>query len=388
MSLSFPSSPTLGQTYTSNSNTWTWNGVTWSLVQNTSLTLSSLAATSITGSLTGNVVGNTQGTHTGNVVGNVTGNLTGNALTATKLATPVLINGASFDGSSSITITPTLSGSSLTGTTLAGNITTSSLTSVGIITSGIWNGTPIANANLANSTIVVNGTTLTLGDTNDTLTVPATSVTGTTLNSTVVNSSLTSFGTSPTLNSPIVNTAINTSSSSLNIFNTTASVVNAFGSANVISIGSTSGSLTVNNPTLSANAVSATSVTSAIGGINVFGATSQYVQILGSGLSTPITINYASGDVAYLPLPAASFYVYLNNVPTTASRAFTLTIIVQQGATPYIPLGLYINSVAYAIVWAGGVTPTGRATKSDLVSLTIYTVAGAYLVLGALSSFG
>ena len=41
----------------------------------------------------------------------------------------------------------------LSGTTLGSSIVSSSLTSVGTITSGVWNGTAIANANLANSTI-------------------------------------------------------------------------------------------------------------------------------------------------------------------------------------------------------------------------------------------
>ena len=41
----------------------------------------------------------------------------------------------------------------LSGTTLGSTIVSSSLTSVGTITSGVWNGTAIANANLANSTI-------------------------------------------------------------------------------------------------------------------------------------------------------------------------------------------------------------------------------------------
>lgn len=39
----------------------------------------------------------------------------------------------------------------------------SSLTTVGTITTGVWNGTAIANANLANSSITINGTSVSLG---------------------------------------------------------------------------------------------------------------------------------------------------------------------------------------------------------------------------------
>ena len=82
----------------------------------------------------------------------------------------------------------------LTGTVLASNIVSSSLTSVGTITSGVWNGTAITNTYLANSSLTVNGTSISLGG-SGTVTAAAGTLTGTTLNSTVVSSSLTSVGT-------------------------------------------------------------------------------------------------------------------------------------------------------------------------------------------------
>ncbi|WMW77963.1 hypothetical protein RF683_00530 [Flavobacterium sp. 20NA77.7] len=72
-------------------------------------------------------------------------NIGGNAATATKLATTKNINGVAFDGSADITIAA--AAGTLTGTTLASNVVSSSLTSVGTITTGTWNGTTIAIAN-------------------------------------------------------------------------------------------------------------------------------------------------------------------------------------------------------------------------------------------------
>ena len=69
----------------------------------------------------------------------------GNAATATKLAATKNINGVAFDGSTDITVAT--AANTLTGTTLASNVVNSSLTSVGTITSGTWNGTTIAIAN-------------------------------------------------------------------------------------------------------------------------------------------------------------------------------------------------------------------------------------------------
>ena len=61
---------------------------------------------------------------------------TGNAATATKLATARKINGVDFDGSGDITITSIADAGTLTGTTLKSTVVNSSLTSVGALTSG------------------------------------------------------------------------------------------------------------------------------------------------------------------------------------------------------------------------------------------------------------
>lgn len=74
---------------------------------------------------------------------------TGNAATATALQTARTINGVSFDGSANITV-PAAAGT-LTGTTLAAGIVSSSLTSVGTIATGTWQGTAIADAYIASA---------------------------------------------------------------------------------------------------------------------------------------------------------------------------------------------------------------------------------------------
>jgi hypothetical protein len=72
-----------------------------------------------------------------NLSGTNTGDQTtisGNAATATKLERAININGVAFDGSGDITITSTADAGTLTGTTLASNVINSSLTSVGTLT--------------------------------------------------------------------------------------------------------------------------------------------------------------------------------------------------------------------------------------------------------------
>ena len=71
------------------------------------------------------------------------GALEGNADTATALATARAINGVDFDGTAAITVTA--AAGTLTGSTLNSGVTASSLTSLGTITTGVWNGTAIAH---------------------------------------------------------------------------------------------------------------------------------------------------------------------------------------------------------------------------------------------------
>ena len=67
--------------------------------------------------------------------------ISGNAGTATTLQTPRAINGVNFDGSAAITVTA--DASTLSGTTLKSTVVSSSLTSVGTIATGVWNGSTI-----------------------------------------------------------------------------------------------------------------------------------------------------------------------------------------------------------------------------------------------------
>lgn len=108
---------------------------------------------------------------TNTAIGTLNQNTTGSA---GSLSPGANINGVNFTGASPITVTA--AANTLTTSTLNSTVVTSSLTSVGTITSGIWNGTAITNANLANSAITVNGASVSLGGSVLTGTVNAVSV--------------------------------------------------------------------------------------------------------------------------------------------------------------------------------------------------------------------
>lgn len=80
----------------------------------------------------------------GTLVASLEGDVTGNADTATALETARNINGVSFDGSADITVTA--AAGTLTGTTLNSSVVSSSLTSLGTISTGVWAATDVAVA--------------------------------------------------------------------------------------------------------------------------------------------------------------------------------------------------------------------------------------------------
>jgi len=124
-----------------------------------------------------------------------------NAMLEGNIANAKLLNSTVTIGSTVValgTITANLAGlNSVTATNFIGNATTVTngvyTNSIGAVTDIMLAGN-IANNKLANSSITVNGTSISLGS-SATITAAAGTLTGTTLNSSVVSSSLTSVGT-------------------------------------------------------------------------------------------------------------------------------------------------------------------------------------------------
>ena len=107
-----------------------------------------------------------------------------------------------------------------------------------------------------------------------------------------------------------------------------------------------------------------------------------------SGATGTVTHDWSTSDVFYHSSISANFVPNFTNVPTTTTRTLTITLILAQGGTPYIPTSIQINGTAFSINWAGGVQPSGRASKTDVVSLFITNVSGTFVCLGSLGSYG
>jgi len=104
-----------------------------------------------------------------------------------------------------------------------------------------------------------------------------------------------------------------------------------------------------------------------------------------SGVTTFDTTN---GHV-FAVTPSADFTANFTNVDTTSSRVQVMTLIITQGGTPRALSAVQIAGVGQTIKYAGNVTPTFTANKTELVVITlIRTSAGAWTVTGQLSQYG
>jgi hypothetical protein len=98
--------------------------------------------------------------------------------------------------------------------------------------------------------------------------------------------------------------------------------------------------------------------------------------------------DYATGSVFLHSSISANFTCNITNPPAYNDRAYVVSLILVQGATPYMCTALQIDGVAQTINWFGNTVPTGTANKRDVLSFSIIRTAAAYTVLGQNATFG
>lgn len=102
------------------------------------------------------------------------------------------------------------------------------------------------------------------------------------------------------------------------------------------------------------------------------------------------TLNCVSGSLWNITSSVTGNWVAgITNLEITTGQATSVTLVINQGATGYIPNAITINGTGTTINWQGGATPIGNANKKDVISFSIMqTGAGTYLVFGQLVTFG
>ncbi len=101
-----------------------------------------------------------------------------------------------------------------------------------------------------------------------------------------------------------------------------------------------------------------------------------------------LAFNTLNDSIFYVNSPTSDITANFTNVPTTAFKIVTPTVILSQSATPRIVSAVQIDGVGQPINWSTGITPTGTANKQDVFGFSLIRSGSAWKILGQMSSYG
>ena len=107
-----------------------------------------------------------------------------------------------------------------------------------------------------------------------------------------------------------------------------------------------------------------------------------------TGATGVVTHNIDNGAVFYHSGMTADFTANFTLVPETNNRTISVVLLLEQGATAYIPTAVQIDGQAQTINWQGASAPTGNANQIDIVSFTLIRTGDAWTVIGSLTTYG
>ena len=100
-----------------------------------------------------------------------------------------------------------------------------------------------------------------------------------------------------------------------------------------------------------------------------------------------MTYDFSTGSIWYHSSATTNFTANFTNLPTDNNRAITVSILINQGATAYIPTALQIGGVSKTIKWAGG-SAVGSSNQVDVVGFTFIRSGSDWAqVLGQINTF-
>ena len=107
-----------------------------------------------------------------------------------------------------------------------------------------------------------------------------------------------------------------------------------------------------------------------------------------AGSAGTVTHDLSTGSVFYHSSISSNFTANITNVPTTNDRAIGVTLVLSQGVTAYMSTLLQIDGTTQTIKWVNNSTPTGTASKVDIVGFSLIRTGSAWTVLGQYSTYG
>jgi hypothetical protein len=210
--------------------------------------------------------------------------------------------------------------------------------------------------------------------------------------------------------SGIANVLTTSSGGTINFGTGGSNSINLGGSGSTITVGGTSGNgtISISGNSGSGTATITTNVTS--GTVNVFTSVTGTINI-GASSSTSVVSgtlaikqvqesivtkttatgvvahDWTTGAIFYHSSISANFTANFTNVPTTADKAYGVTLVLNQGVAGYYPNVVQVNGAATTLRWAANTTPTPSASKVDMASFTLVYTGSTWYVLGQYTNF-
>lgn len=112
------------------------------------------------------------------------------------------------------------------------------------------------------------------------------------------------------------------------------------------------------------------------------------VLVTKTGATGVVAHDLTTATTFYHSSPAANFTANFTNVSTTDSRVLVAALVIIQSSTPYVPTAVQIDGTAQTIKWMSSTSPSGTASKTDIVSFSFIRTGAAWTVLGQYSNYG
>jgi hypothetical protein len=102
--------------------------------------------------------------------------------------------------------------------------------------------------------------------------------------------------------------------------------------------------------------------------------------------SSTVTHDFSTGAI-WIHSGHSNFVPNFTNVPTTSYRTISVTLVLLQGASAFVPSTIQINSSAVTVNWLNGETPVSVPFAKDIVSFTLIREIGDWVVIGSVASY-
>jgi hypothetical protein len=104
--------------------------------------------------------------------------------------------------------------------------------------------------------------------------------------------------------------------------------------------------------------------------------------------SNATSLDFTKYTIFTVNSPSANFTANFINPPITTGQTISVSLVITQGSSAYIPNVVTVSGTTQTVKWSGGTTPSGNANKTDVVNFTfICTATNTYTVIGSLASF-